>query len=141
MKNRKVNCCSSSTGLKQCSYIKGNFTVNAMKYTKDHCIHMQFLIKQKGKMKTSGLLVLKQPNTTEKILQSTTILQGGKTCQCLKTQYFMGKAYRFVYMYLNLSLLRNYESFTHIYPTYRHRRFHIIYCKAQNRHFKSESIH
>lgn len=29
---QKVNCCSSSTGLiyKQCSHIKGNFTVNAM---------------------------------------------------------------------------------------------------------------
>lgn len=31
---------------------------------KDHCTHMQVLIQQKGKkMKISGLLVLKQPNT------------------------------------------------------------------------------
>lgn len=31
---------------------------------KDHCTHMQVLIKQKEKkMKISGLLVLKQPNT------------------------------------------------------------------------------
>lgn len=30
IKNRKVNCYSSSTGLKQWSYMKGNFTVNAM---------------------------------------------------------------------------------------------------------------
>lgn len=32
---------------------------------KDHCTHMQFLIKQKEKKKKkiSGLLVLKQPNT------------------------------------------------------------------------------
>ena len=29
---------------------------------KDHCTHMQFLIKHKEKMKISGLLVLKQPN-------------------------------------------------------------------------------
>lgn len=59
-----------------------------------------------------------------------------------KTQInIMGKAYIFVYMYLNLSLLRNYEFFKYPHPTYRHRRFHIIYCKAQNRHFKSESIH
>lgn len=27
------------------------------------------------------------------------------------------------------------------YPTYRHRRFHIIYCKAQNRHFKSDKVY
>lgn len=30
IKNRKVNCYSSSRGLKQWSCIKGNFTVNAM---------------------------------------------------------------------------------------------------------------
>lgn len=47
----------------------------------------------------------------EKILQSTTILQGGKNMPVFKTQYLMGKAYIFVYMYLNLSLLRNLSIF------------------------------
>lgn len=38
--------------------------------------------------------------------------KGEKTCQCLKTQLiFHGESLYFVYMYLNLSLLRNYESF------------------------------
>lgn len=82
---------------------------------KDHCIHMQFFNQTEGKkMKVTGLLVLKQPNTImEKILHLSLYCKGKKTCQCFKKpqSYFMGNAYIFVYMYLNLSLLRNYESF------------------------------
>lgn len=39
IKNRKVNCYSSSTGLKQWSCIKGNFTVNAMEVCQKITVH------------------------------------------------------------------------------------------------------
>lgn len=39
IKNRKVNCYSSSTGLKQWSCIKGNFTVNAMEVCQKIIVH------------------------------------------------------------------------------------------------------
>lgn len=47
-----------------------------------------------------------------------------------------------MYRYLDSALQIN-PIILHIptYPTYRHRRFHIIYCKAQNRHFKSDKVY
>lgn len=39
IKNRKVNCYSSNTGLKQWSCIKGNFTVNAMEVCQKIIVH------------------------------------------------------------------------------------------------------
>lgn len=72
----------------------------------------------------------------------TTILQDGKnmlTTSFQTQQGFMGgkKIISFVYRYLDSALQINpIILYIPTYPTYRHRRFHIIYCKAQNRHLK-----